>query len=87
MGKAEQLSVELSSGFIDAAESAIAGGEFASLEHVVHAALADWQRRRQDDLAHLKTLVDEGRASGFEPHDGMDPIKREGRRLLADSRR
>jgi len=84
MGKIETISVDLSDDLADLVHSAVAGGEFASTDHVVRAALDDWKRRREADLDHLRTMLAEGVASGFEPHGGMEAIKHEARRRLAE---
>ncbi|MDE2596193.1 MAG: type II toxin-antitoxin system ParD family antitoxin [Sphingomonadales bacterium] len=84
MGKIENVSVKLSDELVDATNAAVAGGEFASLDHVVQAALAEWMQRRDRDLAKVRALIEEGIASGFEPHDGMADIMRAGQGILAD---
>lgn len=84
MGKAETISIEIASEIAEAAHSAVAGGEFTSIDHVLTAALEDWKTRRDRDIAKLRELVEQGVQSGFEPHDGMAAIKRAGRKALAN---
>lgn len=79
MGKADAISVHLTDDLVAAANSAIANGEFASLDHVLHAAMDEWRGRRERDLGRLRTLSEQGLASGFEDHDGMDGLKRAAR--------
>lgn len=83
MGKAENLSVNLAAEIVEAANSAIAGGEYSSLDHVLHAALTEWKERRERDLAKLRVLAEEGLASGFEQHDGMASIRQAAQAVLA----
>ncbi len=86
MGKIDKLPVEIPADFLACAESAVAGGEFVSVEHVVESALRAWQTKREADLAKLRELIDEGLASSVVPWDGVDPILEEGRRRLAEQR-
>lgn len=84
MGKPETISIEVASEIVEAANSAVAGGEYPSIDHVLHAALRDWKERRDRDIVKLRTLVEEGVRSGFEPHDGMTAIKQAAREVLAN---
>jgi Arc/MetJ-type ribon-helix-helix transcriptional regulator len=83
MGKIDKRPVSIPEDILAMAESAVAGGEFASVEHLVEAALRDWQVRRDADLAKLRGLIDEGLASPSAAWDGVDAIIAEGRRVLA----
>lgn len=83
MGKIDKQPVTISAEMLAIAQSAVAGGEFASVEHVVDTALRDWQARRDADLVRLQVLIDEGLSSASEPWDGVDDIIAEGRRALA----
>jgi antitoxin ParD1/3/4 len=84
MGKLEKLSVDIPTELLDTAKSAVAGGEFRSIEDVVSTALRTWQEKRESDLAKLRALIEEGYQSGFEPWEGVDAIIAEGRRRLAE---
>lgn len=84
MGKLEKLSVEIPAELLDCAKSAVAGGEFASVEQVIDAALRSWMIKRDAELARIRGLLEEGIASGFEPWDGVEGIIAEGRRGLAE---
>ncbi|MCX7285852.1 MAG: type II toxin-antitoxin system ParD family antitoxin [Novosphingobium sp.] len=84
MGKFEKLSVEIPAELLDSAKSAVAGGEFLSIEEVVSTALRTWQEKRESNLARLRALIDEGYQSGFAPWEGADAIIAEGRRRLAE---
>lgn len=83
MGKLEKISVDVPPDFLAFAENAVAGGEFTSVEQVVDSALRSWQERREADLEKLRSLIDEGDASGFAPWEGVADIIAEGRRKLA----
>lgn len=83
MGKVEKIPVEVPADFIAAAERAVAGGEFVSVEQVVASALRSWQAQREADLAKLRSLIDEGLASPVEAWDGVGPIVKARRRLFA----
>ena len=83
MGKLGKLSVEVPADFLACAESAVAGGEFGSVEQVVDVALRSWHAKREADLVKLRNLIDEGDASGFAAWDGVEGIIVEGRRKLA----
>jgi len=84
MGKVEKLPVRIPADFLASAESAVAGGEFVSVEHVVTSALRAWQAQREADLGKLRCLIDEGLESPVEPWDGIEAILEEGRRRLAE---
>ncbi|HQS98600.1 MAG: hypothetical protein B7X90_13640 [Novosphingobium sp. 17-62-19] len=84
MGKLEKLSVNIPAELLDSAKSAVAGGEFPSIEEVVAVALRTWQERRESQLARLRALIEEGYQSGFEPWEGVDAIIAEGRRRLTE---
>ena len=84
MGKLEKLSVEIPAELLDCAKSAVAGGEFSSVEQVVDAALRSWMLKRDAELARVRSLLEEGIASGFEPWDGVEGIISEGKRVLAE---
>lgn len=74
MGKLEKLSVEIPVELLDCAKSAVAGGEYESIEQVIDSALRSWMIRRDAELARIRGLLEEGIASGFEPWDGVDGI-------------
>lgn len=82
MGTRETISIDISPDLADIAKQAISGGEFASMDQIVRAALDDWMQRRERDLIRLRGMLADGIASGSEPHDGMDAIKEEGLRRL-----
>jgi Arc/MetJ-type ribon-helix-helix transcriptional regulator len=84
MGKVEKIPVEVPADFLAAAERAVAGGEFVSVEQVVASALRSWQVQREADLAKLRSLIDEGLASPVEAWEGVSSVLAEGRRRLAE---
>lgn len=64
-------------------DSVVAEGKYASREDVIADALQHWSGvREQHSIETVRRLYDEGIASGFEDHDGMDGIKAEGLRRL-----
>lgn len=82
MGKIDKLSVDIPADFLAYAESAVAGGEFVSVEHVVDSALRAWQLKREADLSKLRDLIEEGLAGPFEAWDGVDGIIADARRKM-----
>lgn len=68
-------------------QEAVASGAYASTSEVVREALRDWKAKRAGERAaieELRDLVREARASGLEPYEGMEAIKQEGRKRLAE---
>ncbi len=80
-----EVKVALATELFETMEQAVAAGDYASTGAVIQAALENWQadqRRKQNSVAELRHLWDEGLASGpAEPID-VDAIKTEGRRRL-----
>jgi len=86
MSNVEKVSVALTQDMLATVKSAVASGDYASSSEVIREALRDWKLRRAleaQSIEEVRRLVKAGIESGFEPHDGMDGIKAEGRRRLA----
>lgn len=83
MGRLDTLSIDVPADVLACAQSAVASGDYASMDELVGVALQQWTMRREADIAKLRAMIDEGIASGFEPWEGVDGIIAEGRRKLA----
>jgi antitoxin ParD1/3/4 len=86
MSNVEKVSIALTQDMLATVKSAVASGDYASSSEVVREALRDWKLRRAleaQSIEEVRGLVKAGIDSGFEPHNGMDEIKAEGRRRLA----
>ena len=85
MGKVEKISIALTDEMLASVKSAVESGDYASSSEVIRDALRDWKLRRAREteaIRELRGLVAEADASGYEPFDGMDEIRAEGRRRL-----
>lgn len=87
MGKIEKVSVDLTDELLHCAKSAVDGGEFVSIQQVVDATLHDWKAKREADLRKVRSMIDDGIASGFEPWSGVDDVIAEGQRTLGERSR
>lgn len=89
MASIEKISVALPTDMLDLVKNAVKSGDYATTSEVIREALREWKARRQsreDAIAEVRRLVQEGLDSdGWLPPD-TDAIKREGRRLLAQAR-
>lgn len=86
MSNVEKVSIALTMDMLATVKDAVATGDYASSSEVIREALRDWKLRRareQRQVEDVRRLFNEGVESGFEPHKGMDDIKAEGRRRLA----
>jgi antitoxin ParD1/3/4 len=87
MGKIEKISIALTDEMLASVKGAVESGDYASSSEVIRDALRDWKLRRArevDAIAELRKLVAEADASGYELYSGMDEIRAEGRRRLAE---
>lgn len=87
MSKVEKISIALTDEMLTSVKDAVASGDYATSSEVIRHALRDWKKERERDadaIAELRRLVQQGIDSGFEPYEGMDDIKAEGRRRLAE---
>jgi antitoxin ParD1/3/4 len=86
MSNVEKVSIALTQDMLASVKDAVATGDYASSSEVVREALRDWKLRRaleKQGIEEVRRLVKMGIDSGFEPHDGMDGIKADGRRALS----
>ena len=86
MGKVEKISIALTPDMLASLRDAVASGEYASSSEVVREALRDWtkHRSRENRADELRSLVAEGHASGSAAYQGIEAIRAEGRRRLAE---
>jgi antitoxin ParD1/3/4 len=87
MGKFEKISIALTDEMLASVEQAVASGDYASSSEVVRHALRNWKKQRDRDISYLHELVYKGLKGPFEPYEGIDEIKAEGRRRLAELRK
>lgn len=90
MSNVEKVSIALTQDMLATVKSAVASGDYASSSEVVREALRDWKLRRAleaQSIEDLRRLVKAGIESGFEPHNGIDEIKAEGRQRLINGKR
>jgi antitoxin ParD1/3/4 len=86
MEQARRLNVALPSEQVDALKEAVAAGEYATTSEIVREAVRDWQLKRAmrpEEIAHLRQLWDEGKASGPAGPLDFDDLRREARGRLA----
>lgn len=86
MGKVKKISIALTPDMLASLRDAVASGEYASSSEVVREALRDWSkhRSRENRADELRGLIAEGHASGTSAYEGVDAIRAEGRRRLAE---
>jgi len=86
MANIEKISVALPTDMLELVKQAVASGDYATTSEVIREALREWKGRREtreETIAEIRRLVQEGLDSaGWQPLD-TEEIKREGRRLLA----
>ena len=85
MPNIEKLSIALTAEQAAAIRAAVEAGEYATTSEVVRAAVRDWQARRQlrkEEIRHLRTLWDEGLASGPAGPVDMDDLRHDARARL-----
>jgi antitoxin ParD1/3/4 len=89
-GTVEKISVALPTDMVNLLRRAVDTGDYASSSEVIREALREWKARRvtrAEALAELRTLWEQGLASG--PSEDLDvaAIKRRGRERLQKSRK
>jgi antitoxin ParD1/3/4 len=86
MASIEKISVALPADMLELVRQAVKSGDYATTSEVIREALREWKGRREtreESLAELRRLVQEGLDSGgWQPFDAEE-VKREGRKLLA----
>jgi antitoxin ParD1/3/4 len=77
-----KLSVALSGDQVAALKDAVAAGEYATTSAIIREAIRDWQVKRAltpDEVAGLRRLWDDGKASGAAGPIDFDDLRREAR--------
>jgi antitoxin ParD1/3/4 len=85
MSDIQKVSIALTGEQLAALKAAVAAGEYATTSEIVREAIRDWQLKRElhsEDIAHLRRLWDEGKASGAPAGLDAATLKREARRRL-----
>ncbi len=86
MANIEKISVALPTDMLELVKKAVTSGDYATTSEVIREALREWKGRREtreETIAEIRRLVQEGLDSGgWRPFDAEE-IKREGRKLLA----
>jgi antitoxin ParD1/3/4 len=78
MANVEKVSIALTPEMASAVRDVVKAGEYASASEVVREALRDWslkRRERERGVEALRSLWDEGKASG-DPVDGEEAFSR-----------
>lgn len=90
MAAIEKISVALPADMLELVKRAVKTGDYATTSEVIREALREWKVRREsraEAISELRRLWQEGVDSGgWHPPD-TEEIKREGRRLLEQTRR
>jgi len=90
MATIEKISVALPADMLELVKKAVEAGDYATTSEVIREALREWKARREtreEALAEVRRLVQEGMDSGdWRPLD-TEETKREGRRLLEQARK
>ncbi len=90
MANVEKISVSMTPQQADLLREAVASGAYASGSEVIREALRDWSAKwaqRRGDIEHLKSLWQEGKASGSASDMDFDGMLDEAREELALSKR
>lgn len=87
MASIEKISVALPTDMLELVRKAVEAGDYATTSEVIREALREWKARREsreEALAEVRRLVQEGLDSTeWKPFDAEE-VKREGRRRLAE---
>lgn len=86
----EKISVALPTDMANLVRRAVDTGDYASSSEVIREALREWKARRvtrAEAITQLRTLWDDGVASGPSEELDVSSIKRRGRQRLQRSRR
>ena len=89
MSEVQKVSIALTGEQVSALKAAVQAGEYATTSEIVREAVRDWQFKRelrQEDIARLRQLWDEGKASGTARRVDFAKIKREGRKRASKPR-
>jgi antitoxin ParD1/3/4 len=83
MPDVQKVSIALTGEQVSALKAAVEAGEYATTSEIVREAVRDWQFKRElrrEDIARLRRLWDEGKASGAARRVDFGRVKREGRK-------
>jgi antitoxin ParD1/3/4 len=90
MASIEKISVALPTDMLELVKNAVKSGDYATTSEVIREALREWKGRREtreEAISELRRLWQEGIDSGGWRVFDAEEIKREGRRLLEQSKR
>ena len=85
MADIQKVSVALTAEQVAVLKAAVNAGEYATTGEIVREAIRDWQLKRelrQEEVARLRRLWDQGKASGTPTRLDAKALRREGRRRL-----
>ncbi len=86
MANVEKISVSVTSQHVEILRDAVESGAYASSSEVIREAMRDWSAKwvqRRDDIAKLRALWSEGKASGGSTEVDFDEMLNEARAELA----
>lgn len=86
MANVEKVSVSMTPQHADLLRDAVASGAYASGSEVIREAMRDWSAKwtqRRGDIAKLKAMWEEGKASGEATEVDFDELRNEARQELA----
>jgi len=86
MPDVQKVSIALTGEQVSALKAAVEAGEYATTSEIVREALRDWQFKRElrrEDIARLRQMWDEGKASGPARRVDFARVMREGRKRAA----
>jgi antitoxin ParD1/3/4 len=89
MPDVQKVSIALTGEQVSALKAAVEAGEYATTSEIVREAVRDWQFKRElrrEDIARLRRLWDEGKASGAARRVDFGRVKREGRKRATKPR-
>jgi len=90
MANVEKVSVSMTPQHAELLRDAVESGAYASGSEVIREALRDWSAKwmqRRGDIARLKAMWQEGKASGEATEADFDALHEEARRELASTKR
>lgn len=90
MANVEKISVALPPDMAGLVRKAVESGDYASSSEVIREALREWKARRaarNDAVAELRRMWEQGVASGNSAELDMSAIKKRGRERLQASRK
>ena len=90
MANVEKISIALPADMASLVRKAVETGDYASSSEVIREALREWKARRaarSEAMSELRSLWEEGIASGRSAALDMAAIKKRGRRRLQASRK